>query len=165
VKGDKMTRNKKEELVKFFSDEFAKSEAVLIASFKGLSVVELESLRNMAREKEVLVKVSKNTLINLALKNNNLEIEGLKETNIFLWAKDQMAACKVAVDFEKANDKFILKYAILEKNMASLDSVRTLASLPGKDELIAMLLSVWNGPARSFVTGLDNLKKKKEEEQ
>lgn len=160
-----MTREKKNELVKFFSDEFAEAEAILVADFTGLGVVELESLRHMAREKEVSVKVSKNTLVSLALKNNGLEIEGLKETNIFLWAKDQMSACKVAVEFEKTNDKFVLKHSILEKSTASLDSVRVLASLPSKDELIAMLLSVWNGPARSFVTGLDNLKNKKEEEQ
>ncbi len=160
-----MNKEKKNELVKFFSDEFSEAEAILVADFKGLSVVELESLRALAREKEVFVKVTKNTLASIALKSNSLEIEGLKETNIFLWAKDQMSACKVAVEFEKNNENFVLKHAILEKNVASLDSVKTLASLPGKDELIAMLLSVWNGPARSFVTGLDNLKQKKEEEQ
>lgn len=160
-----MNKEKKNELVKFFSDEFSEAEAILVADFKGLSVVELEALRDLARSKEVSVKVTKNTLASIALKSNSLEIEGLKETNIFLWAKDQMSACKVAVEFEKNNENFVLKHAILEKNVASLDSVKTLASLPGKDELIAMLLSVWNGPARSFVTGLDNLKQKKEEEQ
>ena len=160
-----MNKEKKNELVKFFSDEFSGAEAILVADFKGLSVVELESLRHLAREKEVSVKVTKNTLASIALKSNSLEIEGLKETNIFLWAKDQMNACKVATDFGKDNDKFVLKHAILEKKTATLDEVKTLATLPGKDELIAMLLSVWNGPARQFVTGLDNLKQKKEEEQ
>lgn len=159
-----MIKSKKEELVKFFSDEFNEAEAILVADFKGLGVKELEELRNQARSKEVKVKVSKNTLVSIALKNNNLEIDNLKDTNIFLWSKDQMSACKVASEFAKSNDKFVLKQAIIEKKVSDLETVNTLASLPGKEELLSMLLSVWNGPARGFVTGLDNLRIKKEEE-
>lgn len=159
-----MIKSKKEELVKFFTDEFKDSEAILIADFKGLGVKELEELRDQARNKEVKVKVSKNTLVSIALKNNDIELDDLKNTNIFLWSQDQMSACKVASEFAKSNEKFVLKQAILEKKVSDLETVKTLASLPGKEELISMLLSVWNGPARGFVTGLDNLRAKKEEE-
>jgi len=159
-----MTRNKKEEIVKYFSDEFSNAEGILIADFKGITVKELESLRANAREKEVSVKVAKNTLVKVALKNNNLELDELKETNIFLWSKDQLSVSKVAVNFEKSNENFTIKQAILEKKVVDLSEVQVLATLPGKEELLGMLLSVWTAPIRNLTVGLDNLRIKKEEE-
>ena len=81
-----------------------------------------------------------------------------------VWGEDQIAVSKIAVKFAETNKNFTLKDAVIEGKKSDIATVEALSKLPGKDELIGMLLSVWTAPIRNFVTGLDNLKSKKEEE-
>jgi large subunit ribosomal protein L10 len=127
-------------------------------------VSDLEVLRKIAREKDSKVQVVKNTLATIAL--NNAEMSGIeiKNTNIFVWGADAIAASKTAVDFAKANDKFVIRTAYIDGQAADETKVRAFATLPGREELLGMLASVWMGPVRNFTIGLDALKRKKEEE-
>ena len=97
-----MTRDEKAKILAELKDEFASSEAIVVSDFKGLSFKQLEVLRNNAREQGVKVKIIKNTLANIALKNAEKEGMSFKDTNIFLWG-DQLSVCKVAAKFEEAN--------------------------------------------------------------
>ena len=156
-----MTRDEKSKIVVELGEAFKASEAIVISDFKGLSVKQLEDLRNSAREAGVKVRVIKNTLANIALKN--AEKNGLifKDTNIFLWG-EQLSVCKVAVKFEEKNEIFKLKTAHIDGEVAGIDKVRALSKMPSRDELIAMLLQVWNAPIQNFTIGLNALKQKKE---
>ena len=83
----------------------------------------------------------------------------------FLWSEDQINACKVADKFATANkDTFAIKAGVIEGKAADVNTVNAFAKLPGREELLGMLLNVWNGPARSFAIGLQALATKKEEE-
>jgi large subunit ribosomal protein L10 len=160
-----MTREQKHELVASLTEEFKASQAIVYCDYCGLSVKELESLRNAAREKEVKVKVIKNSLASIAVKAAGTEGVELKGTNIYLWSEDQISACKVADKFASdMKDKFSIKGGVIEGEAADIAKVAQFAKLPGREELLGMLLSVWTAPARNFVTGLDNLKAKLEEE-
>ncbi len=159
-----MTKEQKSEVVDFLAEQFKASEAIIVCVYKGLSHKNLEDLRKMAKENNTSVKVAKNRLVNVALKNIKLEQLELTGANIYLWSDDQVSACKVAAKFAKEQEKFILKTGIVEGKTASIETINTFAKLPSKDELIGMLLSVWTAPARNFVTGLDNLRAKKEED-
>jgi large subunit ribosomal protein L10 len=160
-----MTREEKQQLVDSLSEGFKASQAIVVCDYEGLSVKELETLRNAAREKEVKVKVIKNTLATLAIKKSGVEDIELSGTNIYLWSEDQISACKVADQFSTSmKDKFNIKSGVIEGEVADLARVEAFAKLPGREELLGMLLSVWTAPARNLVTGLDNLRAKKEEE-
>jgi len=156
-----MTRDEKSKIVAELSEAFKASEAIVISDFKGLSVKQLEDLRNSAREADVKVRVIKNTLANIALKNAEKEGLGFKDTNIFLWG-EQLSVCKVAAKFEEKSEVFKLKTAHIDGEVAGVDKVRALSKMPSKDELIAMLLQVWNAPIQNFTIGLNALKQKKE---
>ncbi len=160
-----MTRQHKEEVVSFLTDEFKNAKAILVCGFSALSVSDIESARALAKEAGTKVQVVKNTLASIALANAELEPLELKEANILVWGDDQVSVCKVAdkaaTDFK---DKFVIKSGLFEGKIADLDTIASIAKLPSRDELIGMLLSVWTAPARNFVTGLDNLRSKKEEE-
>ncbi len=160
-----MTREQKNEVIDFLTAEFKESQAIVVCDYKGLSHQQLEDLRKSARENDTKVQVAKNTLATIAVKNAELgEIE-LSGTNIFLWSEDQISACKVADKFAQANEeKFSIKSGIIEGEISDIDRVNAFAKLPNREELLGMLLSVWTAPARNFVTGLDNLRAKKEEE-
>jgi large subunit ribosomal protein L10 len=160
-----MTRDEKSQVVKYLGDEFSSSEAIIICNYNGVGVPALESLRTNAREKNAKVQVAKNSLASLAFKKSGVKDLNLSGTNIFLWSEDQISLSKVAVEFSKNNETFEVKSAVIENEMVDTAMVESLSKLPGKEELLGMLLSVWTAPARNFVTGLDNLRVKKEEEQ
>jgi len=160
-----MTKQKKSEIIDFLTEEFKVSNAIVVCDYKGLTHKELEELRQLAREAGAKVQVAKNTLVNLAISNAEFEPLELAGTNIFVWAEDQIVACKVADKFAiTKKDKFVIKTGIVEGKVADLTTINALAKLPGHEELLGMLLSVWTAPARNFVTGLDNLRSKLEEE-
>ena len=160
-----MTREDKNKLVSYLFDEFKDSAAIVVCDYKGTSHIALEELRKLARENDVKIQVAKNTLASLAIKNAGLEELKLNGPSLFVWANDQISACKVADKFAIANkDTFSIKTGIVEGKVADIETINALAKLPGREELLGMLLSVWTAPARNFVTGLDNLRAKLEEE-
>jgi len=160
-----MTRAEKEQLVAEMTDAFQASEAIVVCDYKGVTHKELESVRALAAANDTHVKVVKNTLASLAFKNAGIEGLELTDTNLLVWGDDQISVCKVAdkaaTDFK---DKFVIKSGLFEGEIADLNQIAAIAKLPSKEELIGMLLSVWTAPIRNFVTGLDNLKTKREEE-
>lgn len=158
-----MNKTQKAEIVGTLTEEFKSANAVVMCDYRGLSVADLETLRRAARAKEAKVQLVKNTLATIALNNAGMNGIDIKDTNIFVWASDAIAASKVAVEFAKENDKFVIRTAYIDGEAADEKKVRAFATLPGREELLGMLASVWMGPVRNFTIGLDALKRKKEE--
>ncbi len=160
-----MTRVEKEAIVEELSTSFADQGAVIVCDYKGMSVEALEGVRNLAKENDVQVRVVKNTLAAIALKNANCEELELVDNNIFIWGEDQIATCKVADKSAIANkDNFSIKAGVIESKAADLATIEAMAKLPGRDELLGMLLNVWNAPVQNFTIGMSALAKKLEEE-
>ena len=160
-----MTRENKNEIINVLTEEFKTSGAIVVASYKGSSHKSLEILRVAAKEADVKVRVAKNSLVGIALKNAELPELELTQENIFIWAEDQISACKIADKFAIANkETFVINTGIIEGEVADLNKIMAFAKLPGREELLGMLASVWMAPVRNFTIGLDALKNKKEEE-
>ncbi|MDR3178115.1 MAG: 50S ribosomal protein L10 [Campylobacteraceae bacterium] len=160
-----MTKDEKIKLVSELTEEFKASEAIVVCNYKGLKVKSIEALRNKARAANVKVQVIKNTLAAIAIKNADMSDLGLKDTNIFIWGEDQLSVSKVAASFKKEIDSefFAIKTAFVDGAIADASKIEALATMPSRDELIAMLLQVWNAPITNFVVGLDALRAKKEQ--
>ena len=159
-----MTREEKAKIISQLQDEFSGDMAIVVADFKGLTTKKLEALRDAARVADVKVQIIKNTLASIALKNSNKDGIALKDTNIFIWGGDALSVSKVAAKFAEANAEFFkLKAAHIDGEVTDAAKVVALSKLPSKDELIAMLLQVWNAPLQNFVIGLNALKEKKEQ--
>ncbi len=160
-----MTRTEKEAIVAELSTAFADQGAVIVCDYKGMTVEALEGVRALAKENDVNVRVVKNTLAGIALKNANCDQLELLNNNIFIWGEDQIATCKVADKSSQANkDNFSIKTGVIESKIADLATIEAMAKLPGREELLGMLLNTWNGPVRNFTIGLQALATKKEEE-
>lgn len=160
-----MTKNEKTQMIEHLSSEFKNASALLVCDYKGLNVKSLDELRKSARTQEIKVQVVKNTLAKISMDNAGYPDLGLKNTNIFIWGNDQIGLSKLAAKFGEANkEKFAIKNGCFDGEKVELDHIMAISKLPSRDELIGMLLSVWTAPARYFVTGLDNLKKQKEQE-
>ncbi|WP_294963201.1 50S ribosomal protein L10 [Sulfurimonas sp.] len=159
-----MTKTQKAEIIEVLSTEFKDAQAVIFCDYKGLIVPDLESLRNIARAKEAKVQVVKNTLATIALEKADLTGVELKDTNILVWGKDSVATSKVVSEFAKDNDKFVIKSAYVDREVADTAKVEAFAKLPGRDELLGMLAATWMAPLTCIGFGLNALKDKKEEE-
>lgn len=157
-----MTKQEKIRLVSDLSASFADSN-LIICDYKGLSVKELDELRFSIRNIQSKVKVIKNKLANIAFVNANITDIMLKDTNIFIWGKDQISLSKSVQNFANSNkDKFFIKIGYFDGKIVDAKHIESISKLPSKDELLSMLLSVWMAPLRYFVTGIDNLRKNKE---
>lgn len=159
-----MTREEKVEIVNSLTEEFKASDALVVCEYKGLNVPALETLRCAAREKNVKVRVIKNTLASIAMKNAEIEDINLKDTNIFVWGEDQLDVTKVVAQYAEKSDIFTIKTAFIDGEVADAAKVEALSKMPSRDELIGMLLQTWNAPVTNFTIGLDALRAKKEEE-
>ena len=159
-----MTKSKKAEIIDQLSESFKTANAVVMCDFRGLAVSDIEDLRKMARAKDVNVQVVKNTLATIALKNAEMTGVEIIDTNIFIWADDAISASKTVADFAKTNEKFVIKTAYIDGEVADTAKVEAFAKLPGREELLGMLAATWMAPVANFTIGLNALKEKKEEE-
>lgn len=160
-----MLKSKKVELIANLTSSFKNTTAVVICDYKGLGVSELEELRKAAKEKDTSVQVVKNTLAVIALNNAGMSGIEIKDTNIFLWSDDVISASKIAADFAKKNEKFVIKFGYLEGTPADVPKIEAFAKLPGREELLGMLAATWMAPVANFTIGLEALRSKKEEEE
>ena len=158
-----MTKTQKAEVVDQLQTAFANTTAVVICDYKGLTVSDLEELRGAAKAKDTSVQVVKNTLATIALKGAGMEGVEIKDTNIFVWSDDVISASKIAADFAKKNDKFVIKAGYLDGEAADTAKIEAFAKLPGREELLGMLAATWMAPVANFTIGLDALRRQKEE--
>ena len=113
-----MTKTQKAEVIDNLKTSFENTTAVVICDYKGLAVSDLEELRAAAKAKDTSVQVVKNTLATIALKGAGMEGVEIKDTNIFVWSDDVVAASKIAADYAKKNDKFVIKAGYLDGEAA-----------------------------------------------
>jgi len=160
-----MTRARKEELVAQMTEAFKDAGAIIVCDYKGMTVENLEIVRNLAKDEDTKVQVIKNKLARIALKNAGCEDIEFTDTNLVIWGDAQVTPCKIAdkaaTDFK---DTFSIKTGLIESKVADMDTINAMAKLPTRDVLIGMLLNVWNAPVQNFTIGMDALSKKLEEE-
>jgi len=158
-----MTKTKKAEVIEQLRVAFENTTAVVICDYKGLTVSDLEELRAAAKEKDTSVQVVKNTLATIALTNAGMSGVEIKDTNIFVWSDDVISASKIASDFAKKSDNFVIKAGYLDGEAADVAKIEAFAKLPGREELLGMLAATWMAPVANFTIGLDALRRQKEE--
>ena len=134
-------------------EKFEKAVGVVIADYRGLNVSEVTVLRKKLRESNVEYRVVKNTLSSLAAKEAKIEgLDPLLEgpTAYAFGFDDPVAPAKILAEFAKSHKNLELKGGLLNGEVISIDKVKALAELPGKDELLAKLMGSMNAPVTNF---------------
>ena len=131
------------------NEVFKTSNTVVVAHYSGLSVAQMQTLRRQMKQAGASVKVAKNRLAKIALKDTDVAaIEPLlKGPTVLAFSGDPVAAPKVAVDFAKANEAFVILGGSMGKTALDVDGVKALASLPSLDELRAKIIGLIQAPA------------------
>jgi len=142
-------RAEKSELVSTLSQVFSSTGVVVVAHYSGLSVAQMTALRGRMRNAGASLKVAKNRLVKLALKGTDIEhISGLFQgATVIAYSSDPVAAPKVAAEFAKANEKFVVLGGAMGRTNLDAKGVEALAALPSLDELRARLVGMINTQA------------------
>jgi len=142
-------RAAKKEAVEQLHTVFKTTSVAIVAHYSGLTVAQMQKLRMQMKQAGASVKVSKNRLAKIALEGTDVAAIGslLKGPTVIATSKDPVAAPKVAIDFAKVNEKFVILGGSMGKTVLNVDSVKALASLPSLDELRAKLVGLIQAPA------------------
>src|SRR5262249_37737968 len=117
--------------------------------FSGLTVAQMQTLRQRMRAAGASVKVAKNRLAKIALDGTDVAAIAplLKGPTIIAYSGDPVAAPKAAVNFAKGHERFVILGGAMGKTTLNPDGVKALASLPSLDELRAKLVGLVQAPA------------------
>jgi large subunit ribosomal protein L10 len=148
----------KRQIVVDLQEKLAKAKVVIIADYKGLNVESINQLRRQLQEAAVEFRVVKNTLLSRAFQGTMAE--SLQEicvgpSAVAISYEDPVAPAKVLVQFAKRNDKLEIKAGVMGDKRLDSNAIKSLSTLPPREELLASLLSAINGVPTGFVRVLN----------
>lgn len=143
-------RERKKELVSWYTDLFSRSKVAIFTDYRGLTVADINQLRRRLREIQSEYHVTKNRLMKLALKEAGLPVpehllEGLTATGFCF--NEAPAMAKVLVDFSKEYKTLVIKGGLLGDRIISADEVTALADMPPREVLLSQILGAIQAPA------------------
>lgn len=172
-----MDRQGKLQLKEQLADRFKKSNAVLVAEYRGLTVEQVTNLRVVLRGANAEFKVLKNRIAKKAIEADVQEMaelaEALKGPVGLVYAYgDSAQATKATLEFEKANPTFKVTAGHMEGELLSREGLKSIADLPSKEVLLGQivgslvsphrgLLNVLNGVSRNLVQVINAIKETK----
>ncbi len=155
-----LTKQQKSDLITEVSDLLATSKMTVVAKYEGTTVKAMQALRRQARDNGTKVKVVKNRLVIQAVKaTDNLkdtDVSGLEGMLVYAFnAEDEVAPAQILAEFAKKNPTIQFVGALsAEGKFLSADEVKALASLPGKDQLIAQVIATLLSPVNDVTNAL-----------
>jgi large subunit ribosomal protein L10 len=135
----------------------ADAHSAVAAEYRGLTVEEMTDLRKQARSGGVYLRVAKNTLVRRAVEGTEFECmqDGLTGPLIFAFSQeDPGAAARLVKDFAKDHKKLEAKLVSVGGQMYDASELERLASLPTRDQALAILMGVMKAPIEKFVRTL-----------
>jgi large subunit ribosomal protein L10 len=160
-----LNKSEKQTVVADVAAQVARSQTLALAEYRGLTVAHLDVLRKQAREKGVYLHVLKNTLARRAVAGTPFEVasESMVGPLIYGFSEDAVAAAKVLSDFAKGNDKLIVKGGAYAGKSLNAEGVKSLASIPSKEVLLAQLLGLMQSPISRIARVLAAIAEKRAE--
>jgi large subunit ribosomal protein L10 len=172
-----MNKQEKTQEIEALKSALESRPPTFVLAYRGLSVNQVSALRKKVRATSSRYRVVKNRLALRVIKGTPYEglaphFEG--PTAIAYSSKDPAALAKALEEFTKDNQGFQIKAGLIDGRVVDPQAIKTLASLPSREVLVARLLSVLNGPmvrlvtvmkspARGLVRALDEIARKKTE--
>lgn len=149
----------KQAVVAEISAELAKAQAVVLAEYRSLQVGEMTELRKKARTWGVYLRVLKNTLARRAVADT--PFKGLVDKMVgplaYGISSDPVAAAKVLHEYARSNEKFVIRAGAMPDVVMSPKEVGDLARMPGRQELLGMLVATMQAPIAKFVRTLNEV--------
>lgn len=150
------TKEQKAQQIKALQVRLSSSKAAVLAEFTGLTMEDLDDVRQKAREQSISFQVVKNTLLTKAA-----EMAGIKELNVSKIARqllmatsedDEIAVSKLIHNLAKSSGNRVKIYSgVIDKKIVPLDMIMQLAQLPTREELLARVVGSISAPVSGLV--------------
>jgi large subunit ribosomal protein L10 len=150
-----LTRAKKTEKVKLLASELEHSTSAIIGTFKALTASKDFDLRKIVRQAGGSYHVVKNKLAARSAQGTKIEaaLQGLKGVSSVAYTSgDPVALAKALSTWVKDNAEFTFKLGIVDGKVITVEEIKALATLPGKEELFSKLLFLIQSPAQRLAT-------------
>ena len=141
------------------------SQSSVIVDVIGLTVADTMALRKELYANGCELHVIKNNIIRRAAEKcgyEGLDV-ALKGPSAVAYSKDATSASKIVYDFAKKNDKLKIKAGVIEGKVLPLEDLKVVATLPDKNGMLSMLLSVLQAPIRNMACVIKAVAEKNEE--
>jgi large subunit ribosomal protein L10 len=149
-----MNRKEKTEYVTSLKETLNDNAAMMIYHYQGLNVNQLDELRKNMREAGALLKVTKNRITKIALKDTQHE-EAISlfqgQTGVAL-SKDPISLAKTLVNFQKKNEMLKIVGGIMDSKVLAPDDVAKIATLPTLEEARAKIVGILQTPAQQLIS-------------
>ena len=157
----------KTEAIEAAKKTFSEYNDFIFADDRGLTVEQITTLRSKLRESNSAIKVIKNNFAKIAFED--LKIENVAEylsgpTAIAMAKEDSNETAKILFDFAKDVPALQIKGGYINKEIYDQSKIEAYSKVPGKKQLIAMLMSAINGPAQKLAATLQAYVEKLEKE-
>ena len=142
--------SQKHEVVAEIADVASKAQSLVAAEYAGVTVGQMTSMRKKARETGVYLKVVKNTLASRAVAGTEFECvkDALVGPLLYAFSMEEPgSAGRLIKEFAKGNDKLQPKVVSMGGKLLPAAHVDVLASLPTRDQALAMFLNLLMEPA------------------
>lgn len=148
-----MDKNQKSALVSSLKENLTSSAFVAVVHYRGMSDKQLYDMRVALKAKGCSMKIAKNTLVKVAIKDTDLEILAphLSGPTAILYSNDPVALAKVVSDFAKEVDILKVKIGYLNKSLIAEGAIGDLAKLGSLEEVRASFLGKLKGVQSNFV--------------
>jgi large subunit ribosomal protein L10 len=140
------------------------AQTVVLAEYQGVTVEQMTALRANARKSDVYLRVLKNTLARIAVKDTKFAPLADKMSGQLVYAisEDAVSAAKVVNDFAKSNEALKIVAGQYDEKLLDVAEVKKLASIPSRNELLAMTMGVMQQIPASFVRVVAAIRDQKE---
>ncbi|MDR1105152.1 MAG: 50S ribosomal protein L10 [Treponema sp.] len=156
----KKIQDSKTRAIKELAESFGSSKDFIFTNYRGLTVEQISALRKNLRAKDARCKVVKNNFARLAfeeLKCPDVSAYLTGPTAVVIVPRDANETAKILFDFAKEAQALKVKGALMGDTIYTASQTEAFSKLPGRLELIAMLMSVMNGPARNLAAALNDI--------
>lgn len=151
------TKEAKSQLLTSLTDKLERACVAVLVKYQGLKVKESEELRSSLRAAEIDMIVPKNSVAKLALKEKGIEVTGdafdQPLAMVFSY-NDEVRPAKEIVLFGKTHEVIEILGGIVNKQMVDASVIKSLASLPSREQLLAQMVGSLNAPISGFVNVL-----------
>lgn len=156
-----MPSQKNQQQLDIIREKAQKAKSVVVTDFSGLTVTQQTKLRAALKEAGGEYIVGKNTLLRIALNNKELDSQLQGQSGVLFSYADEITPIKALAAFIKEVEKPLLKVGLLAGKILSVQDIKEYAKLPGKNELIVMLMQSIQGPTYGLLNvmqaGMRNL--------
>ncbi len=118
------------------------SKTFLLLNYQGLSVSEIDALRRSLRSRGTDIKIYKNTLMDLALKDKNIDLNDyMAGPNAYLFSNEILEPIKMVSEFAKDHPALEIRVGYVDNEVIDKKVINDYATIPSMEGLLTMFAS------------------------